>query len=165
MISFTAKITKKRIFVAALIILIPICILASYVTAAEQNQGYSFSRVGGTTNERIAFLAQFGWEVEGSSETVKDTIIPAQFDDVYEPYNLIQTNQGFDLTPYKGKTVKLYSLKVINYPENSEYVYATLLVYDNTVIGGDIHSTSMDGFMHGFNLTGTGLSMGQLKTN
>ena len=39
-----------------------------------------------------------------------------------------------------------------NYPgyEDLDCIHATLLIYDGQVIGGDICSTQLDGFMHGF---------------
>lgn len=149
MISFTAKITKTRFFIAIACLLIPLLIFSAvYISRAEKQREISFF-VGGTTAERVAFLNQFGWEVDTADETVKDTVIPSVFDNVYEAYNSIQLSQGFDLSDYKGQTVKLYNIKVNNYPKNSEYVYATLLVLDGTVIGGDIHSTELNGFMHG----------------
>lgn len=152
MISFTAKITKARFFTAIAIILIPLLVFSAvYISRAEKNNEIT-TFAGKTTSERVAFLKQFGWEVDTSDETVKDTVIPSVFDNVYEAYNSIQLSQGFDLSEYKGKAVKLYNIKVNNYPKNSEYVYATLIVLDGVIIGGDIHSTELNGFMHGFEL-------------
>ncbi len=37
-----------------------------------------------------------------------------------------------------------------NYPDQTGTVYATLIVYDGEVIGGDIASSALDGFMAGF---------------
>ena len=47
--------------------------------------------------------------------------------------------------------VQLYSLRVTNYPsyDGPGEVWATVLVRKGHVIGGDIHSTALDGFMHG----------------
>lgn len=36
-----------------------------------------------------------------------------------------------------------------NYEGSTDTVLAQLFVYRNRVIGGDIHATAMDGFMHG----------------
>lgn len=59
-----------------------------------------------TAEERIAFLSQYGWSVEEEPLEVKEIIIPAEFDDVYEKYNAIQKEQGFDLMSYCSKRVK-----------------------------------------------------------
>lgn len=152
MISFTAKITKARFFTAIAILLIPLLIFSAvYISRAAENKK-QVVLAGATAEQRAAFLKQYGWEIDSSDETVKDTVIPSVFDNVYDAYNSIQVSQGFDLSEYKGKAVKLYNIKVNNYPKNSEYVYATLIVLDGVVIGGDIHSTELNGFMHGFEL-------------
>ena len=57
--------------------------------------------------------------------------------------------QGFDLEPYAGQICTQYVYKVENHPGDDQ-VYATLLVYGDEIIGGDIASTAVDGFMHGF---------------
>ena len=57
--------------------------------------------------------------------------------------------QGFDLKPYAGEICTQYLYKIENHPNDPE-VYATLLVYGDQIIGGDVASTQVDGFMHGF---------------
>lgn len=152
MISFTAKITKARFFTAIAILLIPLLIFSAvYITRTVDSEKI-VTKAGANSEQRTAFLKQFGWEADSSDETVKDTVIPSVFDNVYDAYNSIQLSQGFDLSEYKGKAVKLYNIKVNNYPQNSEYVYATLIVLDGVIIGGDIHSTELNGFMHGFKI-------------
>lgn len=151
MISFTAKITKTRLFIGIAIFLIPFLIFSAIYLSRNDNPEV-LNLQAKTKAQRIAFLKQYGWKSDSASETEKDTVIPSEFDNVYKAYNSIQTAQGFDLSEYKGEKVKLYSIKINNYPKNSEYVYATLLVKDGAVIGGDIHSTELNGFMHGFKI-------------
>ena len=139
MIGFTAKITKTKIFIGIAILLIPLLTFSAiYINRINKPE--------------IVILKQYGWEANKDNEDEKDTVIPAKFDNVYDAYNSIQLSQGFDLSAYKGEKVKLYSIKINNYPKNSEYVYATILVKGDTIIGGDIHSTELNGFMHGFKL-------------
>lgn len=107
----------------------------------------------GTAEERLSFLSQFGWDVAEEPAEVKEVVIPEEFDDVYNQYNAIQKQQKLDLEKYKGARVKCWSYYVRNYPgyENSEGVIrANLLVLDGVVIGGDISSTELSGFMHTF---------------
>lgn len=53
-----------------------------------------------------------------------------------------------DLEPYHGKRVKCWTYTVLNYPgENG--VLAHLYIYKDKIVGGDISSTALDGFMHG----------------
>jgi len=147
---FILKLTKGKVLVAVCMILVPLLIFSA--TYLKKNSQSAISVEAKTKAQRIAFLKQFDWQVEGGSETVKDTVIPSEFDNVYKAYNNIQLSQGFDLQKHKGERVKLYNLKVNNYPQNSEYVFATLLVKNGEIIGGDIHSTELNGFMHGFKI-------------
>ena len=43
-----------------------------------------------------------------------------------------------------------YTYKITNYGEGEDTVYANILVYRDKVIGGDICSANVDGFIHGF---------------
>lgn len=104
---------------------------------------------GGTNEERVAYLQSFGWQVQTEPAETREVMIPAQFNDVYTAYNVMQQAQGFDLRPYAGEVCTQYLYKIDNYPDESE-VYATLLVYGGEIIGGDVASSQVDGFMHGF---------------
>lgn len=107
-----------------------------------------------TAKERMAFIAQFGWTVSEEPSEVREIVIPSEFDDVYTNYNEIQINQGFDLTDYRGKRVKRWTYAVTNYPgtegDSADVIRINLLVFDGLVIGGDVCSLKLDGFMHGF---------------
>ena len=96
----------------------------------------------------MAYLKSLGWEVQPESETEKTVLIPREFTGVYQEYNRLQKQQGFDLEEYLGTEVQMYSYIVTNY-DSSETVVATIYTYKGRIIGGDIHSTTLDGFMHG----------------
>jgi hypothetical protein len=102
-----------------------------------------------TNEDRIEFLRLFGWEVEAEAKEIIQVVIPNEFDPVYEKYNQLQIGEGLDLEKYKGKSVKRYTYLVSNY-EYDGTVYANLLIYKDRVIGGDICSAKLDGFVHGF---------------
>lgn len=107
----------------------------------------------GNAEERIAFFSQFGWEISTDPLEVKEVVIPEEFDETYEQYNTLQKQQGLDLEKYKGKRVKSWSYEIKNYPgyENSDgVIHGNILVYNGIVIGGDICSVELDGFMTGF---------------
>lgn len=108
-----------------------------------------------THEERMQFISQFGWEVEEEPVQIKEVILPEETNDVYVAYNEIQKLQGFDLTAFAGKRVKNWTYVVKNYEgyENQDCIHANILVYDGKVIGGDISSVRIDGFMHGFSKT------------
>ena len=117
------------------------------------------SNIGGismraeTHEERMTFFSQFGWEVDENPAQVKEVIIPSEFDETYEEYNNIQRQQKLDLEKFKGARVKMWSYDILNYPgyENTDnIVRGNILVYEGTVIGGDICSNELGGFMHTF---------------
>ncbi len=108
-----------------------------------------------STDDAAGFLGQFGWVVDaGSAESVTVTI-PEEFDKVFAGYNEMQKAQGLDLSKYKKKELTRYTFKVTNYGnrDGKPYtlpVYANVLVYRNRVVGGDICSADVKGFIHGF---------------
>ena len=100
--------------------------------------------------DRVEFLAQFGWSVEGEPVESAEVTIPEEFDKIFTQYNEIQKRQGLDLGKYKKKNVMRYTYKITNYDGFDGTVYANILVYRNKVIGGDVCSADIKGFLHGF---------------
>jgi len=104
---------------------------------------------------RVKFLESFGWQVNASPTESSQVRIPEKETEVYSRYNALQKSQGYDLTGYAGKTVMRYVYKVTNFPGATDPVYATLLVYKDQVIGGDITDTSHKGVVRGFKMPET----------
>ena len=102
-----------------------------------------------TEDDRVNFLAQFGYTVDAEPIECVEVTIPKDFDKVFAAYNELQKGEGLDLGRYKGKTVMRYTYKVTNYEGYTSPVYANLLVYKSKVIGGDICSADPAGFAHG----------------
>ncbi|MBQ4048096.1 MAG: DUF4830 domain-containing protein [Clostridia bacterium] len=101
-----------------------------------------------TNEDRLALLTDLGWEVAMQPEETREVRIPNEFSDVYARYNELQKEQGLDLAAHKGETVMRYTYLVVNHPSGENHVRATLLVKGDRLIGGDICSAKMDGFMH-----------------
>lgn len=101
-------------------------------------------------SDRIAFIEQFGWKVAETPLETVEVCVPETFDNVYLGYNEMQKEQGLNLAKYKGKTVTRYTYQVENYPDYDGTVYLSLLVYKNKVVGGDVCSADVNGFVHGF---------------
>ena len=118
-------------------------------TAANTGSTYNYEKVK-TASDAAAFLSQFGWEVTPDPVETQEVTIPAEFDKVFAAYNEIQKAQGLNLTKYRGKDVTRYTFTVTNYKNYEGTVYANVLVYRNRVIGGDICSADVSGFVHGF---------------
>lgn len=103
-----------------------------------------------TNEDRIAFLRQFGWEVEEAPLEEAEVTLPEEFDKVFTGYNELQKKQGLDLTRYKRKKMMRYTYKITNYEGYDGVVYANILVKGKRVVGGDICSEDTNGFIHGF---------------
>ena len=100
-----------------------------------------------TNDDRIAFIAQFGYEVEKEPlETVEFTL-PAEFDRVLAGYNEIQKQQGLDLSRYAKKTLTRYTYTVTNYGDHEGTVYINLLQHRDRIVGCDICSADPAGFV------------------
>lgn len=123
------------------------------VDAPEAESGvtvsYRYDKVK-TADDAASFLAQFGWVADAGSVETREVTIPSEFDKVFAGYNELQKSQGLDLSKYKKKTVTRYTFTVTNYEGYDGAVYANVLVYRNRVIGGDICSADVNGFIHGF---------------
>lgn len=140
------KANRKRIIAFLLLAVI----VAGACFLLRGGDGNPEQQIAGGTNEaRVSYLQSFGWQVAAEATETREVMIPAQFNDVYTAYNVMQQAQGFDLKPHAGEICTQYKYKVENYPGETE-VYATLLVYAEKIIGGDIACAKVDGFMHGF---------------
>lgn len=117
--------------------------------AGDQSVSYSYDKIK-TAEDAVGFLSQFGWEVNASPVEVKTVTIPSEFDKVFSAYNELQKEQGLNLSKFKNKDVTRYTFAVTNYQGYEGTVYANVLVYRNRVIGGDICSADISGFVHGF---------------
>lgn len=155
MFVWSFKMSKRELIIFAVGIaafIAVVCLLlipgGSRETSVFEQSGNSVA--AGNAQERQQFLSQFGWEIETEPVQVKEILIPAQFSDVYTEYNALQKSQGFDLEPLRGECVKLWTYKITNYPGASSGIVANILIKDGVVVGGDISSTALDGFMHGF---------------
>ena len=152
MFVMTAKVNKKKIILAlaaaAVLIVMLIMIFGGGNGESTPTAAPSIS-----TNEgRVKFLNSFGWEVASSPTESGQVKIPEAANEVFTRYNALQKSQGYDLSRYAGKTVTRYVYKIKNYPGATEPVYATLLIYKDQVIGGDVTDTGAKGVIRGFKM-------------
>ena len=99
--------------------------------------------------ERTAFLASLGWECDAGAETHKRMKLPDCGTGSMKEYNDMQRVCGYDLSPYAGQNVDIYTLPVTNYPSGDRQVYAVLYLRKGHLIGGDLHAAALDGFIIG----------------
>ena len=152
MMVVTAKVNMKKVLlilssiaavILALILLLDDSAPTATPTAAPQLSG---------NDARIKFLEDFGWDVTTSPKESGQVKIPQETTEVFDRYNALQKAQGYDLSKYAGKKVMRYVYQINNYPGATSAVYATLLVYKDAVIGGDITDTSATGRIQGFRM-------------
>ncbi len=150
MFFMTTRLDKKKIaaVLAGIAVLVVALVLLFSGGDAESAASASLS----TNEARVRFLEEFGWQVAASPKETSQVRIPAQTSEVFERYNALQKSQGYDLSQYAGKTVMRYVYKINNYPGATDPVYATLLIYKDQVIGGDVTDTAAKGVIRGFTM-------------
>ncbi len=141
-IRFFTVLVLSVALLTALIVLVPTYEPLS-VSASET---VNFNKIK-TNEDRVNFLARLGWQVEEKALEEVAVTIPDEFDAVFIEYNNLQKELGLDLSRYKRKDVVRYTYRVTNYPDYDGMVYASLLIYKNKVIGGDICSADVNGFV------------------
>lgn len=147
MMVMTAKVDIKKILIA-LVALVGVIVGLIFLLGGNKSTETGAQAVSGN-DARVKFLEDLGWSVSASPVQSGQVKIPEEASEVYTRYNELQKAQGYDLTEFAGKTVMRYVYKVNNYPGATEPVYATLLVYKDKVIGGDITDTTPGGKLIG----------------
>ena len=146
MMVMTAKVDIKKIIVALAAVAGVIILLVLLLGGGNNSAPTAAPSVAGNDG-RVQFLQSLGWEVSQSPTESGQVRIPQEQNEVFSRYNELQKSAGYDLSQYAGKTVMRYVYKVNNFPGATEPVYATLLVYKNQIIGGDITNTAANGTM------------------
>ena len=161
MVIMTAKVSKSKLIAIALIVLVAVILLVVCLTnsgksgsaPAAENAAQAAPSELKTNDDRVAYLASYGWEVAQEPVQTQEVRVPTEPNEVFQRYNELQLSQGYDLTQYSGKTLRRYVYTVTNYPaaDGGPY-YATVLVYKNEVAGGDVCSAAQNGVMHSFTM-------------
>ena len=146
MVVMTAKVSKAKLIAVVCILAAVICV--SLLLLSDSGNAGSAAAADVNTNEsRIVYLASCGWEVDPQPTETQEVLIPEEMNDVFQKYNDLQRSQGFDLSRFSGKKVQRYVYSVTNYEGSADPVYATLLISDGNIIGGDITVTGAAGQM------------------
>ena len=147
MMMMTAKVNIKKLLLALIAVAALIIALVG-VLGGNDSENTAVTTMS-DNDSRVAFLESLGWQVVTSPTESGQVKIPAEQTPIYSRYNDLQKSQGYDLSKYAGKTVMRYVYEVKNFPDAQQPVYATLLVYKNQIIGGDITNTGAKGAMQG----------------
>ena len=152
MMVMTAKLNLKKILMilaAAAAVILSLILLMGGGGEAEPTAAPAVSG----NDARVQFLRDNGWEAAEAPTESSRVKVPGQTSQIYERYNNLQKSQGYDLSKYAGKKVMRYVYELRNYPGATAPVYATLLVYKDQIIGGDITDTGVGGKIRGFQQT------------
>ena len=150
MMVMTAKVDFKKIILG--LAAAAALILALILLLGRNGSAQTAAPAPSANDGRVKFLTDFGWDVTTSPVESGRVRIPEQSGVVFDRYNTLQKGQGYDLSQYAGKTVMRYVYKINNYPGATEPVYATLLVYKNQIIGGEVTDTAAKGHIRGFKM-------------
>lgn len=150
MFIFSINLPKTRIITIIAIVLCLICVLflilkivpclfATNTNDLLQVQNYE---------DMVQFFKSYGYTVSQEPIETEDVVIPETFDPVYVNYEKLQKEAGFSIEGFKGVHVKRYTFLIENHERSvDEQVRGNLLVYEDRIIGGDICSVALDGFM------------------
>ncbi|MBQ1351442.1 MAG: DUF4830 domain-containing protein, partial [Oscillospiraceae bacterium] len=101
---------------------------------------------------RLEYLMQYGWKLAETPLAAETILVPENVETSCASYCALQAAQGFHLGPYAGKEIERYTYEVLNYPTGETGVQANLLIFEGTVIGGDVCTAALDGWMHGLEM-------------
>ena len=151
MLIMTTKVDKRKVLIAAIAVIAAIAglILLGGGDSAEPTASMTTAPAADSNDARVKFLTDLGWDVTASPAEATEVKIPRGSDEVFDRYNELQKSLGWDLTKYAGKKVMRYVYQINNFPGAKEPVYATVLVYKDRIIGGDITDTTPGGKIQG----------------
>ena len=100
--------------------------LGSLIFSSPQINGV----VAKNNDERVDFIKKLGWEIEETPNSEDKVVVPEVFDELYEHYNSLQKENGFDLNKYKG-----FIINVARYDEINElYLVSDVIMTDYSSI-------------------------------
>lgn len=107
-----------------------------------------FSVDNATNNLAISYIENLGWQIEQRPAEISHITLPEDFDIIYQTYNALQKESGFDLTAYKGQRLTRYSYRVLNHEKSAqEEIRANVFVFQQQIVATDISTASAGGFM------------------
>ena len=150
MMVMTAKVDMKKTVIALCCV---VAVIVAIILCAGGTDTQATSAAPVSNNDgRVQFLKGFGWEVSATPTESSQVRIPEQTSEVFDRYNQLQKSQGYDLSKLAGKNAMRYVYQISNYPGATDPVYATVLVYKNQIVGGDVTDTSPKGKVQGFKM-------------
>lgn len=119
------RLSKKRVCVFLLVIILAIALLGSCALGGKKISQQHLQQTC------LEFLENRGWEVDANSQRIDEIQIPLNFSQIYQEYNQIQKEQGFDLEEYRGEVCKRFRYSATGLNEGKE---VELCIYKGEII-------------------------------
>lgn len=140
---FYLTFNKKRTLIILVAVNIVLILIVALITVSALTQRLD------SRSLRAEYLKSLGYEIDESfTEEIKVILLPTRFSKVYLNYNELQKQNGFNLEKYKGFYITQYTVKVFDETKRDD-LYAHILLHNGRLIGGDVATTAIDGFMKG----------------
>lgn len=134
------KLNKRSLFLS----LVAVVILLTVILSTAVKDG---GIVLDSEEKRRNYVSSLKITLSDEPPVVQNIVIPSEFSEVYERYNELQKEAGFDLWEYRGEYAVQYSYVATGFADDT--VKVNLILYKERLIGGDVSSTRLDGFMTG----------------
>ena len=138
---FTVKVRSKGLLVVFFVLLTTFLLLLEILSVFPETTAQVTDN-----SSRIDFIKNLGLVPNETLVEEKTLLIPEKFTDVWNRYNEIQKAAGYDLSLFSGKIPTLYKYEISDFKDGSS-AYINIIILDGKVIGGDISSTELNGFM------------------
>ncbi len=133
MLCMSFNVKKFKLIILAILVCAVVLAITPSFSKSKENEKIILEN----DTERINFLNSIGYKAEENSCVKSEVTIPCEFNEVYNRYNNIQIQQGFDLSDFKGKPADIYTYTINENPEMN----VNLIIYENMLIGCDVHSS------------------------
>lgn len=127
--------TKKKLFVVFCVVCVVFFMLVYFFSVDAAGTELP------TNEKRVEYIKTLDVTLISDDCTSKTVVIPREFSAVYNKYNALQKQAGYDLARFKGKEVTVYTYNC----EDNKAV--NLIIFKDKLIGGDIAETSLGGSM------------------
>ena len=130
-------IKENMLYILLLLLFSLLLLLWSQIIRAEFYKVGNFDNLE-TLSDRVRCAKNLGWQVDETSETKRQIYIDQSPTPDFLEYNDFQKQCGFDLAPYMGKGVTVYTYRILNFPsDNPVNAFLNIIIYKNKMIGGD----------------------------
>ncbi len=128
---------ENLIYILLILLFSLILIFWAQIMRAEFRVVANFNNLE-TVSDRVRCAESLGWQVDTASETKRQLYIDQTPTPDFLEYNEFQRMCGFDLMPYLGKGVTVYTYRILNFPSQTPVnAFLNLIFYKNQMIGGD----------------------------